>query len=123
MTTQKHVLVIDDEPGVLKFVSIGLTAAGFQVTTTSSGREGLQIIQNSPPDIILLDILMVPMDGFEVLFELRTFSTIPVIVFTARSFVAEKAIQTGANAVISKPFKPDELIAKIQSVLSGGPAN
>jgi two-component system, OmpR family, KDP operon response regulator KdpE len=117
MTDKKRVLAIDDEPGVLKFLSIGLTAAGYQVTTTSDCQAGIEIVRTNPPDIVLLDILMVPMDGFEVLGTLRTFSNVPVIVFTARSFIAAQAFKTGANDVIAKPFKPDELIKKIESVL------
>jgi two-component system, OmpR family, KDP operon response regulator KdpE len=117
MTDKKRILAIDDEPGVLKFLNIGLNAAGYQVITTSDCQEGIELVRTNPPDIVLLDILMVPMDGFEVLYTLRTFSSVPVIVFTARSFIASQAFKNGANDVIAKPFKPDELINKIETVL------
>jgi two-component system KDP operon response regulator KdpE len=64
-----------------------------------------------------LDILMVPMSGFEVLDKLRTFSQVPVIVFTGRSFIADKALEFGANDYIAKPFDPEELVKKIRNVL------
>ena len=74
-------------------------------------------MQKEKFDIVLLDILMVPMSGFEVLDKLRTFSQVPVIVFTGRSFIADKALEFGANDYIAKPFDPEELIKKIRNVL------
>jgi DNA-binding response OmpR family regulator len=118
MSVKKRVLVVDDEPGVLRFVKIGLTAAGYDVTTTSSGEEALRLVRDHAPDIVLLDVMMVPMTGFEVLEKLRAFSQVPVIVFTARSFILEQAIKNGANGFIAKPFQPDELINKIETMLN-----
>ena len=67
-------LVVDDEPGILRFVSIRLRLAGYDVTTTTSGEEALKLVQSEKPDIILLDILMQPLSGFDVLDRLRVFS-------------------------------------------------
>lgn len=117
MNTKGRVLITDDEPGVIKFVSVGLALAGYEVIPASTGEEALRLTQSEKPDIILLDILMVPMSGFEVLDNLRSFSQVPVIVFTARSFIAEKAMKLGANGFISKPFRLDELISIIESTL------
>ena len=117
MGTTCHVLVVDDEPGVLHFVKSGLSLSGFEVTTTTSGEEALQLLQVIKPDVVLLDILMSPPSGFDVLSRMRSFTDIPVIVFTARSDIGELALKEGANSVISKPFKPDALIKKIKETL------
>ncbi len=118
MEYKKRVLVVDDEPGVLRFINVHLSLAGYEVITTTSGKEALQIIKSDKPDIVLLDVLMVPMSGFDVLSELRAFSQVPVIVFTARSFIAGQAIKLGANGFINKPFRPEELSKKIKELLS-----
>ena len=75
---KKHVLVVDDESRVLRFVEISLSQAGYEVITTTSGEEALQLAKSEKPDIVLLDVLMVPMSGMHVLVELRTFSQVPV---------------------------------------------
>lgn len=111
------VLVVDDEPRILHFVCINLDLAGYDVITTTSGEEALQLLESKKPDIMLLDILMNPMNGFEVLSQLRTFSQLPVIVFTGRDDVFSKALQEGANDYIAKPFKPDDLMRKIKDIL------
>lgn len=117
MAKRKHVLVVDDEPGILRFVRISLTKAGYDVTTTPSGEEAISLAQSSKPDIMIIDILMTPMDGFELLDKLRRFSQVPVIVFTASNYIANKAIKIGANGFIAKPFHPIELNKKIEEVL------
>ena len=117
MRDKKRVLVVDDEPGIINFVRANLRLAGYEVISTTSGEEALQLAKSEEPDIMLLDILMVPVTGLDVLDRLRGFSQIPVIVFTARSFIAEKAMQLGANGFIGKPFKPEELTKKIEEVL------
>ena len=117
METKKRVLVVDDEPGILNFVRVNLRLAGFDVITTTSGEEALQLAQSQKPDIMLLDILMQPLTGFDVLERLRAFSQIPVIVFTARREIADMALKEGANGYITKPFVPNELVKKIQAIL------
>ncbi len=117
MEAKQRVLVVDDEPGVIRFVKINLTLAGYEVITTTSGEEVMPLIQSTKPDIMLLDVFMTPITGFDILLELRTFSKLPVIIFTARNDIGKTAIQEGANGFISKPFKPEELINKIREVL------
>jgi DNA-binding response OmpR family regulator len=117
MNAKKKVLVVDDEPGILRFVSTSLTLAGYDVATTGSGEEALELVKSQNPDIVLLDILMHPVNGFDVLEQLRTFSRVPVVVFTAQREIAEKALKEGANAYIMKPFVPGDLVKKIQSTL------
>jgi DNA-binding response OmpR family regulator len=117
METKKRVLVVDDEPGIVQFVKINLALAGYEVITTLSGEQTLELVQSEKPDIVLLDILMTPMTGFDILMELRTFSQLPVIVFAARNDIGNMAIKDGANGFIAKPFKPDALIKKIREIL------
>ena len=118
MEAKKRVLVVDDEPGILRFVGINLRLAGYEVATTTSGEEALKLVQSLKPDVMLLDILMQPVSGFEVLEHLRVFSQLPVIVFTARSEVAEEAVKRGATSYLAKPFIPEDLLQKIQDVLN-----
>jgi two-component system KDP operon response regulator KdpE len=117
MDAKKKVLVVDDEPGILRFVSTSLTLAGYDVATTGSGAEALKLVKSQNPDIILLDIVMHPLDGFDVLQQLRAFSRLPVVVFTAQREIAEKAVNEGADGYIIKPFVPGDLVKKINSVL------
>jgi len=84
----------------------------------SSGQEALDVIRGKEPDVVVLNVLMPGKDGFEVLKELRTFSRVPVIVFSARPGSADQAIGLGANALLSKPFDPDELVGRIRDVTS-----
>jgi DNA-binding response OmpR family regulator len=117
MATKRRVLVVDDEPGVLRFINVGLSLAGYEVITSSGGEEALKLINSDKPDIILLDLVMVPLSGFDVLEKLRTFSQLPVIMFTARSDLGAQALKAGANGFIAKPFRPEQLIQKIEEVL------
>jgi DNA-binding response OmpR family regulator len=115
--SNNRVLVIDDEVGILRFVKISLSLAGYDVITATSGEAGLKLVESAKPDIILLDILMTPMTGFEVLEKLRGFSQIPVLVFTARGDSGKRALEVGANEFIAKPFLPEQLIKKIREII------
>jgi two-component system KDP operon response regulator KdpE len=117
MGAKKRVLVVDDEPGVLRFINVGLSLAGYEVITSSSGEEALKLVKSAMPDIILLDLIMVPLSGFEVLEKLREFSQVPVIMFTARSDLGAQALKAGANGFIAKPFRPEQLVQKIGEFL------
>ncbi len=86
--------------------------------TTTSGAEALELVRTEKPDIMLLDVLMEPLTGFDVLAQLRVFSQIPVIVFTARSDIGSLAISEGANGFIAKPFRLEELNKDIKTALS-----
>jgi len=121
MAAKKRVLVVDDEPGILRFVSISLRLAGFEVSTTTSGEEALELAQSQKPDVMLLDIFMQPLSGFSVLERLRAFSQMPVIVFTARREIAEQAVKQGANDFVAKPFMPEDLVQKIQAIIENCP--
>ena len=115
---KKRVLVVDDQRKVLRFVEIDLKLRGFEVVTTTSGKEALELIRSAKPDIMLLDIVMPGMDGFEVLRQLRAFSQLPVIAFSASIANYDEAIQLGANDFMSKPFKANDMVSRINAFLS-----
>jgi two-component system KDP operon response regulator KdpE len=112
------ILVVDDEPRIVNFLSSKLKASGYEVLTASNGLEGLEQAQAQEPDLIVLDLLMPKMDGLEMLKELRTFSAIPVIILTAKGADADRirGLQLGADDYLPKPFNPDELVARIEAI-------
>ncbi len=111
-------LVVDDEPGILRFVKVGLTHAGFKVVATTSGVQALEFARTGEPDIIILDLYMEPLTGFDVLKEVRTFSPVPVIIITARREAAQIALALGANSYVLKPFLPEQLAREIRRVIN-----
>jgi two-component system KDP operon response regulator KdpE len=112
------ILVVDDEKRILNFLRTKLKASGYEVLTAASGIEALEQVQAQEPDLILLDILMPKMDGFETLKNLRSFSATPVIILSAKGSDIDKikGLGLGADDYIPKPFNPDELIARIEAV-------
>jgi two-component system KDP operon response regulator KdpE len=114
---QTRVLVVDDDVKILRFTSASLRLVGYDVITVAGGEEALKLAESEKPDIMLLDILMPVMDGFEVLRRLRAVSKLPVIAISAHSSAAEKALNLGANGFLAKPFRPDELVKRIDSLL------
>ncbi len=113
------VLVVDDEPRILRFVRAELESAGFGVLTASDGNSALEEVESENPDLVVLDVIMPGMDGFEVLKRLRTQRAVPVILLTARGNDADKVrgLDLGADDYLTKPFSPDELSARIRAVL------
>ncbi len=114
---KKCVLVVDDEPGIVKVLGIKLKLHGYEVIGTTSGAEAVELAREKDPDVMLLDILMPGMNGMEVLERVRTFSRVPVIVFTARPDVTQIAMKMGADDFIAKPFDPDQMVEKIRCLL------
>ena len=112
------VIVVDDDVMILRFISSSLRLAGYNVLTTTSGEEALKLAESEKPDIMLLDIMMPVMDGFEVLRRLRAVSDLPVIAVSAHASAAEQALSLGANDFLSKPFRPDELVSRIKALLN-----
>ncbi len=115
--TTKRVLVVDDEPGIGNILRIKLRLSGYEVITTTSGAEAIELIKTQQPDVVLCDIFMPDVSGMEVVDKVRTFSQVPIIVFTGRPDIAQFALKLGANDYIAKPFNPDMLVEKIRSVL------
>ena len=113
-----RILVVDDDERILNFLRLKLKASSYDVLTASSGRDGLEQVQAQEPDLIVLDVLMPGMDGMEMLRELRSFSSVPVIILTAKSEDADRiqGLRLGADDYLPKPFNPDELVARIEAV-------
>lgn len=125
MAVHKHlILVVDDEAPIVRLVKAKLRLDGYEVITAARGDEALGILQLQTPDLIVLDVMMPDMDGFETLRRIRQHSQVPVVMLTARGSDADKlqGLQSGADDYITKPFNPDELEARIAAVLrrSGG---
>ena len=117
MTDKKLVLVVDDEQAILRILGIKLRASGYDVVTVSNGKDALALIGSAQPDIILLDVLMPGIDGFEVLKRLRAFLNLPIIVISARSEYEQKALDLGANDFLAKPFDLNEVTNKIDKLI------
>ncbi len=114
---RKRVLVVDDETAILRIVSIGLRVFGFDVTPCTNGGEALKLVESEKPEIMILDLLMPGMNGFETLKKLRAVSDMPVIVFSAHSSARDEAMSLGANDFIAKPFHPEHMARKISALL------
>jgi two-component system KDP operon response regulator KdpE len=117
LAKKKLVLVVDDQPKVIKFIEIDLKIRGFCVLTSGSGEKAVELVKDEKPDIVLLDMVMPGKDGIEVLKELRTFTNLPVIAFSASPGNQDLALQSGANDFMHKPFDPDDMARKINRFL------
>ncbi|GEE00054.1 DNA-binding response regulator [Gordonia spumicola] len=117
-----HVLVVDDEPQLLRALRINLRARGFEVTTAADGAGALETAAKVSPDVIVLDLGLPDMDGFTVLHGLRGWSTVPVIVLSARTDAADKvtALDAGADDYVTKPFGMEELLARLRAAIRRG---
>jgi DNA-binding response OmpR family regulator len=113
-----RVLVVDDEPGILQFINVKLKVSGYEVLIANNGFEALEQFQAQDPDLLILDITMPKMDGFETIKQLRAFSAVPVIILSAREATNDKikGLQLGADDYLAKPFSPDELLARIEAI-------
>jgi DNA-binding response OmpR family regulator len=123
---RKKVLAIDDEPDVLSFLRLALEKSGYQALTAPNGTEGLIRAHVERPDLILLDIMMEDMDGWETLRLLKLDETsrdVPVIVVSARAETKDKirALQEGAIDYITKPFSMRDSLGKIRAILESSP--
>jgi len=113
----KVILLVEDEERILRFMNISLRAAGYRVLTAMDGEQALELVQSEKPDMMLLDIFLPGMNGLDALRKLRTFSTMPVIVISARDSLGPQALALGANEFITKPFKPEDLIQRMRAIL------
>lgn len=115
----KLILVVDDEPRMIGFIRMNLELEGHQVIEASSGIDALELIRTKLPDVVLLDVMMPDLDGFETLRMLREFSSIPVIMLTAKGEENDKVygLELGADDYVTKPFGPRELSSRIKAVL------
>jgi len=115
---QFRVLVVDDEPRVVRFLSIKLKATGYEVLTAGNGLDAIEQVQAKEPDMVVLDVIMPGMDGFETLKQIRALSSVPVIILSGKESNADKVkgLELGADDYLSKPFSPEELVARIEAV-------
>lgn len=116
---EKRILVVDDEPRMIGFIRMNLELEGHQVIEAHNGMEALEMIRTQLPDVVLLDVMMPDLDGFETLRMLREFSEIPVIMLTAKGDENDKVygLELGADDYVTKPFGPRELSSRIKAVL------
>ena len=116
---RKRVLVVDDEPRMIGFIRMNLELEGFQVIEARNGIEALKAVRTQLPDVVLLDVMMPQMDGFETLRLLREFSAVPVIMLTAKSEEDDivYGLELGADDYVTKPFGPRELSSRLRAVL------
>jgi DNA-binding response OmpR family regulator len=114
-----RVLVVEDDPSIREVAALGLEQAGFQVETSGDGREGLIQFRQGAFDLVLLDVMLPSLDGFEVLREIRSESRTPVVMLTARSELTDVVVglELGADDYVTKPFELPELVARIKAVL------
>jgi two-component system KDP operon response regulator KdpE len=117
-----HILVVEDEPGLLKALGINLRARGYDVALTGDGRSALTAASRHPPDAVILDLGLPDMDGAEVIEGLRGWSQAPIVVLSARSEEPDKvtALDAGADDYVTKPFGMDELLARLRAALRRG---
>lgn len=110
------VLVVDDDPAILRTLSINLRAREYDVETAADGRSALQIVDERMPDVVLLDLGLPDIGGISVLKQLRSFTDVPVIVVSARSDPDDKveALDLGADDFVTKPFSIEELLARVR---------
>jgi two-component system, OmpR family, alkaline phosphatase synthesis response regulator PhoP len=113
------ILVIDDEPSIIKLVSAYLKPEGYEVFTASDGNAGLKAARTFKPDLIILDVMLPGMDGIELLSRLRRESEAYVIMLTARTEETDKIVglAVGADDYVTKPFSPRELVARVKAAL------
>ncbi len=117
-----RILVVDDERRMVGFIRLNLEQDGFEVIEAHNGSEALERLRDSLPDLVLLDVMMPDIDGFEVLRTIREFSQIPVIMLTAKSEEDDivKGLELGADDYVTKPFSPRELVTRVKAVLRRG---
>jgi two-component system KDP operon response regulator KdpE len=117
--TDRIILVVDDEARMVRFVRMNLELEGFQVVEANDGVEALEKVRDALPDLVLLDVMMPGMDGFETLARLREISTVPVIMLTVKGEETDRirGLELGADDYVTKPFSPRELASRIRAVL------
>jgi two-component system KDP operon response regulator KdpE len=117
--TKYKILAVDDEQRMVRFIQLNLEQDGFQVITAYNGKDALEQVRTQLPDLILLDIMMPDINGFEVLRKIREVSNVPVIMLTAKGEEDDRiqGLELGADDYITKPFSPRELVSRIRAVL------
>lgn len=115
----ERILVIEDEPKIADFLRRGLTYEGFTVQVALDGESGLKAARDNPPDLVILDVMLPGLDGYEVCRRLRAAGPVPILMLTAREAVPDrvKGFESGADDYVVKPFAFEELIARVRALL------
>ena len=113
------ILLVDDDPNIRQLVNLYLEKEGFEVVMADRGDEAVKIFKSTPPNLILLDVMLPGMDGWQVCREVRKISNIPIIMLTAKDETFDKVLglELGADDYMVKPFEMKELVARIKAVL------
>ncbi|MGC8863879.1 MAG: response regulator transcription factor, partial [Armatimonadota bacterium] len=117
-TRGPKVLVIDDEENVCELVTLYFERAGYQVICTGDGNQGVEMVKNEKPDIVILDLMLPGVDGLDVCKEIRKVSNVPLIMLSARVDEVDRVLglEIGADDYVTKPFSPRELLARVKAV-------
>lgn len=120
----QKILVVDDEENILHLIEFNLKNAGFNVVTAGNGHDAVHLVEREQPHLVVLDVMLPGIDGFEVVKQVRKFSRVPILMLTARveEFDRVLGLELGADDYLVKPFSPRELIARVKAILrrSGG---
>jgi DNA-binding response OmpR family regulator len=116
---RRRILVVDDEERMVRFIRLNLEHDGFLVTEAFNGKQAIQRMRDAVPDLILLDVMMPDLNGFEVLEMVREVSNVPVIMLTAKGEEEDRVrgLEKGADDYVTKPFSPRELVSRVKAVL------
>ena len=119
MVARGEVLIVDDEPGISRLIAMYLEREGFQTSTARTGAEALEMASAGSPTLVILDIMLPDIDGWEVCREIRRTSDVPIIMLTAREGDEDKIVglEIGADDYVTKPFVPRELVARVKAIL------
>lgn len=120
-----HVLLVDDEEALRASLSYALIKEGYQVTTAADGQTALKLFHKQVPDVMILDLMLPGIDGMELCWRIRAFSSVPILMLTAKDQDIDKVwgLEAGADDYITKPFNTRELLARIKAVLRGRAVN
>ncbi len=118
-TGPRLILVVDDEPRMIRFIRMNLELEGYRVIEASNGIEALDQVRKHVPELVVMDVMMPKMDGFETLRLLREISTVPVILLTVKGDEEDRihGLELGADDYVTKPFSPRELVSRVNAVL------
>ncbi len=119
MTIRDKILIVEDEQSIARFISAILNANGYETLLARTGSEAVSIISSNCPDLVILDLGLPDMDGIDILKDLRSWSSLPVVVVSARSHERDKveALDMGADDYLTKPFGTDELLARVRTAI------
>lgn len=119
MSNPIRILLIEDDPPIRRFLKASLTTQGYELIETETGKDGLSAAASNPPDVILLDLGLPDMDGLEIIRQIREWSTVPILILSARGQERDKiaGLDAGADDYLTKPFSVGELLARIRVLL------